>query len=153
MLNKTCCVTGHRYIPTEKVAFVRERLREEIEAAIGDGYTTFITGMAEGVDLLFAQLVIEQKVQHPGLYLEAAIPYKNRINTSNLLFQTCLANCNGVHIQQESYSRDCFLNRNRYMVTLSSRVIAVYDGRAKGGTLFTLRYAYAMERAVRKIQI
>ena len=33
----------------------------------------------------------------------------------------------------------CFIQRNRYMVGESKRVIAVYDGR--GGTLFTMRYA------------
>ena len=37
--------------------------------------------------------------------------------------------------------------RNRYMVALSSRIIAVYDGREKGGTFFTIRYAHAMEKS------
>lgn len=39
--------------------------------------------------------------------------------------------------------------RNRYMVALSSRIIAVYDGREKGGTFFTIRYAHTMEREIR----
>ncbi|MEG0912281.1 MAG: hypothetical protein RSG53_01620 [Oscillospiraceae bacterium] len=45
------------------------------------------------------------------------------------------------------------MNRNRYMVSLSGRIIAVYDGREKGGTLFTMRYAHTMEREVREIWI
>ena len=153
MNEKACCVTGHRDIPTDKIEFVKIKLREEIEQAIGDGFTTFITGMAEGVDLLFAELVIEQKAQHPKLFLEAAIPYRNRLKTTDPLFRKCFAGCDGVKVQQEEYNKDCFINRNRYMVTLSSRVIAVYDGREKGGTLFTMRYAHTMEREVRKIQI
>ena len=153
MGTKACCVTGHRDIPADKVEYVKRKLKEEIEAAIEDGFTTFITGMAEGVDLLFAELVIEQKSQHLGLFLQAAIPYNNRMKSTDPLFRKCFENCDGVHIQQTEYSSDCFMNRNRYMVSLSSRVIAVYDGREKGGTLFTMRYAHAMEREVREIRI
>ena len=153
MNTKACCVTGHRDIPAETVEYVKTKLREELETAIADGFTTFITGMAEGVDLLFAELVIEQKAKHPGLFLEAAIPYQNRLKTKAPLFRKCFEDCDGVHVQQEAYSSDCFMNRNRYMVSLSSRVIAVYDGREKGGTLFTMRYAHTMEREVRIIEI
>lgn len=153
MNTKACCVTGHRDIPAEKVEYVKTKLREEIETAIADGFTTFITGMAEGVDLLFAELVIEQKAQHPELFLEAAIPYQNRLKAKDPLFRKCFEGCDGVHIQQEEYNSDCYMNRNRRMVSLSSRVIAVYDGREKGGTLFTMRYAHTMEREVREIRI
>ncbi len=153
MSEKACCVTGHRDIPADKMEYVKTKLKEEIEGAIADGFTTFISGMAEGVDLLFAELVIEQKAQHPELFLEAAIPYRNRLNTTDPLFRMCFEGCNGIKVQQEEYSSDCFMNRNRYMVALSSRVIAVYDGRDKGGTLFTMRYAHMMEREVREIRI
>jgi hypothetical protein len=109
--------------------------------------------MAEGVDLLFAALVIDQKEQHPHLFLEANIPYRNRLHTKEPIFRRCLEGCNGIYIQQEKYSSDCFMNRNRHMVALASRVIAVYDGREKGGTLFTMRYAHMMEREIREIRI
>ena len=153
MNTKACCVTGHRDIPADKVEYVKTKLKEEIEKAIADGFTMFISGFAEGVDLLFAELVIEQKAQHPELFLEAAIPYNNRLKSADPLFRKCLEACNGIKVQQEEYSQDCFMNRNRYMVALSSRVIAVYDGRDKGGTLFTMRYAHTMEREVREIRI
>lgn len=153
MSGKACCVTGHRDIPADKVELVKARLREEIEAAIADGDTMFVSGFAQGADLLFAELVIEQKAKHPKLFLEAAIPYQNRIKTSDPLFRKCFEDCDGVHVQQETYSSTCFMNRNRYMVSLSSRVIAVYDGRDKGGTAFTIRYAHTMEREIREIRI
>lgn len=153
METKTCCVTGHRDIPADKAAYVKARLQEEIEQAIADGFTTFITGMAKGTDLLFAGLVLAQKVQHPHLFLVAAIPYQNRLNSADPLFQKCLERCESVHVQQTKYSGGCFMRRNRYMVSLSSRVIAVYDGREKGGTLFTMRCAHALEREVREIRI
>lgn len=153
METKTCCVTGHRDIPAGKAAYVKARLQEEIEQAVADGFTIFITGMAKGTDLLFAELVIAQKVQHPHLFLVAAIPYHSRLTSADPLFQKCLECCESVHVQQAEYSGGCFMRRNRYMVSLSSRVIAVYDGREKGGTLFTMRCAHAMEREVREIRI
>ena len=46
-----CCFTGHR---PEKLAIPEKRLAElleaEIKRAIDSGHTTFITGMAKGVD-------------------------------------------------------------------------------------------------------
>lgn len=153
MSTKACCVTGHRDIPADKVEYVKAKLKEEIEKAIADGFTTFISGMAEGVDLIYAELVIEQKAQHPELFLEAAIPYSDRLKTTDPLFRKCFVGCDGIKVQQDEYSSDCFMNRNRYMVSLSSRVIAVYDGRDSGGTLFTMRYAHTMEREVREIRI
>ena len=100
-MTKACCVTGHRDIPADKVEYVKSKLKEEIEKAIADGFTTFISGFAEGVDLLFAELVLEQKAQHPELFLEAAIPYNNRLKSTDPLFRKCLESCNGIKVQQE----------------------------------------------------
>ena len=51
---KTCCVTGHRELPVDKMETVRQELHREILLAIEDGYTAFLSGFAEGVDLIFA---------------------------------------------------------------------------------------------------
>lgn len=151
MNEKICCVTGHRYVHAHDVTYVKSKLQDEIELAISEHFTTFITGMADGVDLLFAELVIEKKSIYPQLRLEAAIPYCNRLYSKNIQLQKCLAGCNSIHIQQQKYDMNCYMNRNRYMVDQSSRVIAVYDGRKSGGTLFTMKYAQTLGREVRKI--
>lgn len=57
------------------------------------------------------------------------------------------------HWTAKDTCKDGIMNRNRYMVSLSSRVIAVYDGREKGGIVFAMRYAHIMEREVREIRI
>ena len=36
MEGKTCCVTGHRDIPAEEMAPVKEALRREIKKAVND---------------------------------------------------------------------------------------------------------------------
>ena len=61
METKTCCVTGHRDIPKEYLDYVEQELRREVQAAIEDGYTRFISGFAEGADLMFAAIVAEEK--------------------------------------------------------------------------------------------
>lgn len=48
MENRTCCVTGHREIPLDRRDWVRERMEEEIEAALREGYNHFISGFARG---------------------------------------------------------------------------------------------------------
>ena len=44
MAEKTCCVTGHRDIPEARIAYVEQELRREVEEAIAEGYTRFISG-------------------------------------------------------------------------------------------------------------
>jgi len=148
-----CCVTGHRDIPTDKENEVKQRLYDEILQAIHDGYNAFISGFADGADLLFAEIVAQLREQYPKLFLEAAIPYKNRLKSTSTRLQQLLRECNGIKVVCEGYQPDCFLLRNRYMVNQSSRVIAVYDGREKGGTLSTMCYAHCLGKEVRVIHI
>ena len=41
-----------------------------------EGVTHFISGMAQGVDLYAAEIVLELKEQYPQITLECAIPYE-----------------------------------------------------------------------------
>lgn len=118
MEQKICGVTGHREIPAEYMEQAEQDLRREIEKAIADGYTYFISGFADGADQLFARIVLEKAKENPALRLEAAIPY-----------------------------------RNRYMVSQADRVIAVYDGREKGGTVSTIRMVHAQRKEMREIPV
>lgn len=78
MKEKVCGVTGHREIPAEYMEQAEQGLLREIEKAIADGYTYFISGFADGADQLFAGIVLEKAKENPVLHLEAAIPYRNR---------------------------------------------------------------------------
>ena len=153
MDSKTCCVTGHRNIPVSETDNLKHELYQEIQAAIADGYTRFISGFADGADLLFAAIVAEEKQRNPALSLEAAIPYRGRMRTPNKEFQRLLPACDRVTVICESYIPSCYMERNRYMVNHSQRVIAVYDGRKNGGTFSTMRYASAVGRDVRVLWV
>lgn len=146
----TCCVTGHRDIPTDAKETIWTEVRRELLLAIGDGYTHFISGFATGADLMFGEIIAEAKSSYP-ITLEAAIPYPGRIKTPNADFQRLIECCDVVKVHSERYFKGCFVRRNRYMVDVSQRVIAVYDGRETGGTAATVRYAMRKDLQIRII--
>lgn len=153
MLTKTCCVTGHKKIPADRLEYVKAELRREIRQAVEDGYTHFISGFEDGVDLIFASAVAELLPKNPSLVLEAAIPYRDRLNTSDELFRRLIEKCGVIGVHGEKRHPHCYLKRNRFMVSQSQRVIAVFDGREKGGTFYTVVCAFLYKRDVRIIKI
>lgn len=152
---RTACFTGHREINPDMLEHVTQELRREIEEAIADGYTNFVSGFAEGVDQLAAAIVLELKAEHPGIHLEAMIPYPGRLDKlyKDQAATALLHGCSGIGVSSEKYTRDCHMIRNRRMLSMSSRVIGVYDGRDKGGTVQTLRFAHAQGKEIREIRI
>ena len=149
---QTCCVTGHRDIPSNKAGEIQAKLRQEVLNAIKEGYTHFISGFAAGTDLIFAEVVAELKREYP-ITLEAAIPYPGRLNTPDTTFHRLIKECDLVKVHSALYSKSCYMVRNRYMVDSSALVIAVHDGRKTGGTAATIRYARKSECVVREINL
>ena len=148
----TCCVTGHRAIPAEKVPLVRRQLKEAVLGAISQGHTHFISGFAQGIDLMFAEIVADLKTTYP-ITLEAAIPCPGRMKTPDETFQRLIGCCDVVKILSDHYFKGCYIRRNRYMVDQSALVIAVWDGRETGGTAATVRYAFGKDSNIRIIAI
>ncbi len=82
---KTCAFTGHRpkglgYPESDgRCTALKEKLRALIVKLIEEeGVTHFISGMAQGVDMYAAEIVLELKKQHPQITLECAIPYERQ---------------------------------------------------------------------------
>ena len=71
-----CCFTGHR---PEKLRRsereIRIDLENEIRSAIQDGYITFITGMARGVDIWAGEIVLQLKHEGFPIHLICACPF------------------------------------------------------------------------------
>ncbi len=155
MDNKVCCVTGHRDLPQNQINYVKAALLREIEQAIVDGFTCFMSGFAEGVDQYFVEMVMEKQKNNPVLELTAVIPYQKRLDSLRAKAWTnkMLENCNNVIVIQEEYQPSVYSRRNRYMVENSDRVIAVYDGRKKGGTVITIRFAHLLKKELREISV
>jgi len=151
--SRTCCFTGHR---PEKLPWrfdedhpdciaLKERIAQELESLYHRGCRHFITGMARGADLYFAEEVLALREHFPGVTLEAAIPCPTQSDSWTLAqrrrYQDILDRCDVEALIQREYTRDCMLRRNRYMVERSGFVLAVYDGMERGGTVYTLDYA------------
>ncbi len=140
-----CCFTGHRpeklNISTEKI---KEKLREAIKDSINQGYRTFISGMALGVDIWAAEIVLDEREKEKNIRLICALPYdgfeKKWELSEKKIYQDIIKNADEVVYVCNHYSRYCFQIRNAYMVDHSAKIIAVYNGE-KGGTENTIKYA------------
>ena len=155
MKEKVCGVTGHRAIPAEYMEQVKQGLRREIEKAIADGYTYFISGFADGVDQLFAGIVLEKAKENPALRLEAAIPYRNRYKRlmEDARTRELLEGCAKVEIVSEDLAYNVYMKRNRYVVEHSDREIAVYEGRDEGCNVSMVRMDDAPRKAMREVSV
>lgn len=142
-----CCFTGHR---PEKLFLVdKEIIRElerEIELAIESGFTTFITGMARGVDIWAAEIVLKLRKKNKELHLICASPYEGFETRWSRDWQQrykkVMKKADLVKYISDKYTPSCFRIRNEWMVNHSNRVISVYNGKA-GGTRNTINYAKA----------
>ena len=88
MEGKTCCVTGHRDMPSEEISSIKKALRQEIKKAVKDGFTVFLSGFADGVDQYFAEIVLEMQKENGDLKLIAVLPYRGRVKGLNRREQT-----------------------------------------------------------------
>lgn len=139
------CFTGHRpekLTRTEK-DIVRD-LEKEIRQAIADGLSVFITGMARGVDIWAAQIVLSLRNSGYDIKLICACPYdgfeSGWSKDWQKQYKEILAAADYVKYVCEGYSRSCFQIRNEWMVNHAARVIAVFNGE-KSGTKNTIDYA------------
>ena len=74
--SRRCCFTGHRLEKLKRSEEeIKKGLKESILKAIHDGYTTFITGMARGVDIWAGQIVLRLRQHNPELRLIVALQY------------------------------------------------------------------------------
>ncbi len=140
-----CCFTGHR---PEKLSLseseVKPLLAKAIDTAIENGFTTFITGMAPGVDIWAAEIVLEKKRENDALHLICAVPHpdfeKCRGFFEEQRYNCIIKNADYVTAISDHYYKACYQKRNEWMVDRSSLVIAVWNGQPSG-TKNTIDYA------------
>lgn len=160
----TCCFTGHRaaklpwgYRETDpRCQDLKRKLYDAVEAVYDSGVRHFICGMANGCDLYFAEAVLRLRQIHPDVTLEAAIPHEGQARSwppeQRARWQALLDACDYQTVVSRTYTPDCMMRRNRYMVDNSSVLIAAYNG-SSGGTLNTMLYAMRKKRELIQISI
>lgn len=140
------CFTGHR---PEKISRckkdIKADLEKEIRQAIADGLDVFITGMARGVDIWAAQIVLRLRDEGMDIKLMCACPYdgfdRGWSSEWQKQYTDILESADFVKYVCPGYTRSCFQIRNEWMVNHATRVIAVFNGE-KGGTKNTIDYAH-----------
>ena len=145
---KSVCFSGHRIVPFAKQNEIMRLLRNEITKSYHEGYRCFYCGMAIGFDLLAAKATFSLKSELPQIKIIAVLPFREqneKWNEKNKVeYEAILKKVDDVVIVSDHYLQRCFLQRNDYMVQRSSRLIAFYDGKFRGGTFYTYRKAKFM---------
>ena len=155
-----CAFTGHRpksfpwkYNESDQnCVALKKVLAQQIAALVEDGVTGYISGMALGVDLWSAQIVLDLREKNSALKLYCALPCEGQEKKwpadKQKLYRSILEQADDIHWESRSYTPDCMLNRNRYMVDHASVLLAVYNGEYRSGTGMTVREARSKHRKI-----
>lgn len=151
-----CCFTGHR---PQKLKRSERAIKRDLEVAITvavkEGFTTFITGMAYGVDIWAGEIVVGLRKKNPDLRLIAAVPFsgfESRWSSEwKQDYTALLGQADLVKYICPTYNPGAYQRRNEWMVNHSARVIAVFNGE-KSGTKNTVDYAISQSVDVNFIE-
>jgi len=147
---KTCAFTGNRpqKLPwgedenDYRCIAVKNRIREEILGAIERGYDTFISGMALGGDIYFAEEVLNLKKTY-DIKLICAIPFPDQSkgwkDKDVDRYYDILSKADEAITLSAHYTRFCMHKRNRFMVDNSTLLLSL-DYANDGGTTSTVEY-------------
>ena len=161
---KICCVTGNRpqkfpwkYGEGEAHKKYLADMTRHIDKLIDSGYTYFISGGAIGVDMDFADAVLQSKKHHKNIVLEIAVPCRNQDlkwgKADKERYAEILKSADIVNVLSENYTSFCMQKRNKYMVDKSDLVIAFWNGEESGGTWNTINYAKRKDKQILIIKL
>lgn len=159
---KTVNFTGHRpsklnsydYRHPDNLKILKLH-RAMIERLINKrGIDTFISGMALGIDMWSAQIILQLKQdKYPNIKLVCAIPciehYKKWNQQDIDIYHEILGQADLVYyVSEEPYTNWCMIDRDKWMVDNSSICLAVWNGVEDGGTWQTIKYAKKRQRTI-----
>ncbi len=150
---KTVCVAGPKSVPADKLGYMKQKLQEEIERALEEGYIFFKTALISDVGRAFAEVAAGLRDEkYPELFLEAvvaAVPEGKRESLPSILGRLV----NGINaIELESEEEEDFL-LHRSMLLDSERIIIVGIGPHDEEVALICDYAAATKKEARYIAI
>ena len=160
MNQNSCAFTGHRpkSFPwkynesAHECVLLKEVLTAQITDLAEQGVTEFLSGMALGVDLWCAQIVLDLRKTNPAIKLHCILPCEGQeikwAAQTQEQYRAILKQANNVVYVSREYTSDCMLERNRYLVDHVSTLLAVYNGTQRSGTGATVRYAQKQGREI-----
>jgi len=148
---KVMMVTGHRpqhlwgfNMEREEYKKIKEEIREKMQE---DGTQIAISGMALGIDMIFAEAALESSTVEtliaaiPCLNQESVWQKSNRENYYKILKNE---KTKTYYVTTERYSKEYMQVRNKWMVNRTKdhggKILAIWNGKP-GGTSNCVRYA------------
>lgn len=160
MNSHVCAFTGHRpkSFPWKyneaapDCVLLKDTLAKQIRLLADGGVTDWLSGMAQGVDLWAAEIVLGLKEKNPALRLHCILPCEGQERkwpaSEKERYHSILRQADEVIYVNREFHDGCMLERNRYLVDHSSVLLAVYNGTHRSGTGMTVRYAKRLGREV-----
>lgn len=157
----SCCFTGYR---PQKFPFPMDRrnpayieFENRLLTAVLDlakeGCRTFYSGMAMGFDIIAAECVLlaAGSKKFGDVKLVCALPFKAQAATFTpdwkSRYEEILSRAYEIILISDTYYRNCYFDRNRFMVDNSDCVVTWFDG-SPGGTKNTVGYAKSIGRKI-----
>lgn len=177
---KTLALTGHRpkdlggYDENNLTAqTVKAYLKKLLTFACQTEYTTFIIGMAQGIDQWAGEILIDLKKQYPDIKIIAAVPFAQQAKawpgeSGWQRWLSILQGCDEIHLtdifKQVTIEELCDLanepnlspkyviskklnDRNKWMVDRADSILAVWKG-TSGGTGNCVQYALSKNKNI-----
>ncbi len=140
----TCCFSGHRTLPKDKLSDISACLEQIIIEYINEGYRYFGTGGALGFDTLAAETVLKLKNKYPFIKLILVLPCLSQTKGWKKFdvdrYNYIKTQADKTVYTSKEYTSDCMFKRNRHLVNHSSLCIC-YLSKNSGGTAYTVNYA------------
>jgi len=133
-------VTGHR---PERLKDQQKEVKKWLFEQLNKyECTKAISGMAQGVDQIFAQAAIEKNIP-----LICCYPYRK--NFFHQEEQRILSKAKDIKFISETYTgKRVYWFRDKYMVDNCDLLLAVWDGIEVGGTWLTINYAQKIGKPI-----
>ena len=156
----SCAFTGHRpsRLPWRyneddpRCKTLKMVLNTQIHELAEAGTTSFLSGMAQGVDLWSAQIVLGLREENSSIKLHCILPCEGQERkwsvSAQELYRSILNRADNVVFVDREYRQESMLKRNRDLVDHSSTLLAVYNGQYRSGTAMTVRYAQSKGRKI-----
>ena len=160
---QTICLTGHRpkslpwgYDETKESCIkFKQDLEIIFENAIKCGYKTFLSGIAEGFDMIGTEILLKLKKKH-NIQIIAVVPCLGQelkwSPKQQKRYNQILKQCDNKIVLSPQYTPTCMNERNKFMVDNSSVCIACWNGKPSG-TRNTLLYAKQTNCRIKIINI
>lgn len=156
----TCCFVGHS---PKSLSFgfdeesdncmrLKQLIKEQVIYLIEDfGVSHFISGVDLGISQYAAEIVLALKRDYPEITLECIIPSENHATkwmvAQRERYFSILERCDKETLLQRHHTKDCMKKRNNHIISQSTYVLAVWNGRP-GGTRNIVSIAHQMEKTV-----